>query len=338
MNDKPSISICVANYNGADIIESCLDSIYAQTCKVNFEVIIHDDASNDDSANLIAKKYPQAELIRSKENVGYCISNNRMAGIALGEFILLLNNDASLKPHALEHMYQYSSTHPDCGVLTIPQYSAETGKLLDKGMFMDLFSNPIPNTGEGTRGVATVMGSCLWVEKRLWREIGGFPEWFGSIAEDMYLCCYARLLGKRVTALDHSGYTHYVGYSFGGGKAVAKQLKTSYKRRTLSEVNKTRVMILFYPSPIFLLALPTHLSLIFIEGLVLTLLKKSIKPLELIYIPCIRDILIDSKKLYQLRMNIQAKKKISNREFYKHIKFTHHKLKLLIQYGLPKIN
>ena len=42
-----------------------------------------------------------------------------------------------------------------------------------------------------------VIGACLWIQKGLWEELGGFPEWFGSIAEDMYLCCRARLAGYK---------------------------------------------------------------------------------------------------------------------------------------------
>ena len=188
--------------------------------------------------------------------MGFCISNNRMVAAARGDYLLLLNNDTRLHPGALEALLGYQQDTPDAGILTLPQYNMATGELLDRGMFMDLFANPIPNTQAGTREVATVMGSCLWIQRELWEEIGGFPEWFGSIAEDMYLCCCARLMGRRVVAVDESGYDHAVGYSFGGGKVEGRRLKSSLRRRALSELNKNRVIAACYPGYSALLLLP----------------------------------------------------------------------------------
>src|SRR3546814_17849038 len=88
------------------------------------------------------------------------------------------------------------------------------------------------------------MGACVWIPKNLWVELGGCPEWFGSIGEDLYLCCRARLAGYRVESLNHSGYRHWVGYSFGGGKVKGDRLATTKIRRALSERNKSFVMIL----------------------------------------------------------------------------------------------
>ena len=98
---SPVCSVCIANYNGAEIIGACIESIIAQTCDFPIEVIVHDDASTDDSVALIQRNFPFVRVIPSEKNVGFCISNNRMAGQARGEFILLLNNDAALAPDAL---------------------------------------------------------------------------------------------------------------------------------------------------------------------------------------------------------------------------------------------
>jgi len=98
----PVCSICIANYNGAALLDDCLQSVLAQQGNIASEIIVHDDASSDDSVKLLREKYPLVELLASRENVGFCVSNNRMAEQARGEFILLLNNDAALYPDALE--------------------------------------------------------------------------------------------------------------------------------------------------------------------------------------------------------------------------------------------
>ena len=64
--------------------------------------------------------------------------------------------------------------------------------------------------------VGQIMGACLWAPRRLWNELGGFPAWFESLAEETYLCCLARLKGYSVIALPTSGYDHRVGGSLAG--------------------------------------------------------------------------------------------------------------------------
>ena len=332
----PAISICIANYNGADLIERCLDSVLAQQSEAAFEVLVHDDCSPDDSGRLVAERYPSVKLLTSGENLGFCRSNNRLADAARGDYLLLLNNDTRLHPGALEALYQAACNRAAPTVLTLPQFDMDSGELLDRGMWLDPFANPIPNLDAGDREVATVMGSCLWIPRRLWDEIGGLPEWFGSMAEDMYLCTCARLRGAEVRVVDESGYDHAVGQSFGGGKVESQRLNTSYQRRALSERNKNRVLAICFPGPSVLL-LMLQLPLLLVEGTVLSLLKMSLQPLRRIYGPAVRDILVDSRRLRQWRHHAQAARTVSLPEFFKPIRFTHHKLWMLGKYGIPSI-
>lgn len=91
----PLISVCIANYNGEKFLSECIESVLNQVASPHFEIIVHDDASTDASLEQIAR-YDNIKLIRSPENVGYCVANNRMAEAAFGEYLLLLNNDAVL--------------------------------------------------------------------------------------------------------------------------------------------------------------------------------------------------------------------------------------------------
>ncbi len=336
-SSQPKISVCIANYNGAEIIRDCLNSVIQQECSEIFEIIVHDDASTDSSIEIITEEFPGIHLIESPKNVGYCVSNNRMVSAASGEFILLLNNDAILHDNGLQTLVTHAVNDQNIGVLTLPQYCATTHKLLDKGMFIDVFANPIPNTQSGTREVITVMGSCLWIGRELWEEIGGFPEWFESIAEDMYVCCYARLLGRTVKVIDQSGYDHHVGFSFGGGKAKNNKLITSLKRRRLSERNKSYLIVILFPGAYPYVILPIHLLLLFIEGFVLAIIKASPRILIDIYLYSIKSVILNMPKLLKIRKEVQKKRSKKNGKYWKLINFTPHKLTLLFKYGLPKI-
>lgn len=335
--EKPVCSICIANYNGAEVIEDCLNSAFSQDCDFPFEVIVHDDASTDGSADIVRDRYPDTTLIVSEENVGFCVSNNRMATAARGKYILLLNNDASLFPDALRTLYAYSA-RPTAGILSLPQYDATTGSLIDIGSLTDLFLNPMPNLDAGRRDVAMVSGACLWVPKALWEKLGGFPEWFHTLAEDAYLCFRARTEGYSVQALGHSGFRHWVGKSLGGGKVTAlNQLTTSRKRRALSERNKSFVMALTYPTPLFQLTFPIHLTLLLAEGLMLTLLKKNWWVYQDIYWACFKALWQERRRVSRLRQEIQSRKKISLKLFLSVFKLPPHKLTMLFRHGLPHL-
>lgn len=335
----PVCSVCIANYNGAAVIEDCLDSVFEQDCDFPFEVIVHDDASTDDSADIVRDRYPSVTLITSKENVGFCASNNRMAEAAHGRYILLLNNDAVLFPDALRTLCAAAGTGPASGILGLPQYDAATRKLIDFGSQTDPFLNPIPNVAPRHGDVAMVIGACLWVPTHLWRELGGFPEWFGSLAEDMYLCCAARLEGHEVRVIPLSGFYHWLGHSLGGGGNVTagQRWATTRRRRVLSERNKARVMVMTYPAPFFQCVFPLFLILFLAEGVTLSLLKGDRSLLREIYLAALRSLWQDRKRLLRLRRELQAKRRIGRWEFFAVFKWYPHKLGLLLKHGLPEL-
>ena len=335
--DQPLISVCIANYNGMDIIGPCIESVLNQNTQYLYEIIVHDDASTDRSVEFIQKKYPQINLMRTAQNVGYCISNNKMAQHARGEYLLFLNNDATLFPDALQCLVEYSRLTNDQSVVGLPQYDMDTRRLLDRGNLFDLFLNPVANKNATRTKVGMVIGACLWLPKSIWAETGGFPEWFESLAEDMFLCIYAFILGHDIAVLNKSGYFHKVGHSFGGGKIKQNKLVTTYKRRRLSERNKCYVMILFYPAFLLNVILPVHLFLLFIEGLLLAMIKRDLKIFVYIYLNAFKDLWRRKSFLYKKRSLYQSKRRISYRKLLSVFIYFPCKLKMLLIHGLPSV-
>jgi len=333
----PACSVCVANYNGEDVISACLDSIKNQQFEYPVEIIVHDDASTDNSVRIISEKYPEVILMESPENVGFCVSNNRMAAKAKGKYILLFNNDACLFPDALSKLYHYAETKSEAMILGLPQYDMETGELIDRGSLFDLFLNPVPNKDISVTDVGMVIGACIWLSKSLWDELGGFHEWFQSLAEDMYLCCLARLTGYNVRVLPDSGFKHWVGKSLGGGKIDAGKLVTSMKRRALSERNKSYVMLLCYPGPLAYLLIPLHFLLLTIEGLLLSVVKRDRHIWTDIYKSCLKALWTKRQDMVRLRRKIQADRLISSRAFYSVHSIVPHKITMLLKHGLPTV-
>jgi GT2 family glycosyltransferase len=337
MSGLPTVSVCIANYNGLGVIDDCIASVLAQDCGFPVEIIVHDDASTDGSAQHIRAVYPQVALVESADNVGFCIANNRMVERATGEFVLLLNNDAELYPDALTTLYKAAQDIGQPAILSLPQYRFDTGELLDIGSLVDPFLNPVPNRNPERGEVAMVMGACLWIPKSLWQELGGFPVWFGSIAEDLYLCCRARLEGYPVCALGISGYRHRVGGSFGGGKVQQGRLATTRRRRAMSERNKTYVMIMCYPWMLLLALLPVHLVTLFVEGALIAILKRDAGLWRDIYAPLLPSIWAKRNWLRKSRAVIQGKRKLNVKEFFTVFSYFPYKLKMLMKYGLPEV-
>ena len=335
---KPICSVCIANYNGIDVIGAAVESVFAQDCIFPVEIIIHDDASTDGSVDYIREKFPEVNLITSDHNVGFCISNNRMVAQAKGEYILLLNNDAKLFPNAIGTLYEQAiRKERKIAILGLPQYNAITGNLIDYGSLLDPFLNSIPNLNPKRSEVGMITGACLWSPKWLWTQLGGFLECFQSLGEDLYLCCLARLRGYEVKIIQNSGFWHSVGYSLGGGKIVKNKLSTSKGRRSLSERNKSYVIILIYPSFLFYLIFPLHIFLLIFEGITLSAFKKDISLWQSIYWPCLRSQWGNRHLLYHLRKRIQKRRRIPLKKFIAPFVFTHHKLSMLIKYRLPEI-
>ncbi|MEH6583170.1 MAG: glycosyltransferase [Halioglobus sp.] len=337
---KSRVTVCVANYNGAQVIAQCLQSIEQQQGAAHIDVIVHDDASTDDSLAIIRDQFPQVTLLTSEHNIGFCLANNKMVAAAQGNYLLLLNNDAWLAPDAVATLLAAAGRRGD-GIFTLPQLAASDSALLDCGMFMDLFANAVPIAQRVEQPVAMVMGACLWVSRDLWDDCGGFPDWFDSMAEDMYLCNYARLRGADVVALETSSYHHHVGHSFGGGKVVSSGLSTglstTVKRRRLSERNKLYVLFLFYPWPAWLLMLPLQVLALLVEGLALSLAKRDLSLFSRIYGHAVLALLTNWPKLWRERRLIQARRRVGMRAFFSVYRWLPYKLQMLLRHGVPEL-
>lgn len=333
----PRVSVCIANYNGEVMLVDCIESVLAQDTSADVEIIVHDDASTDGSLALLRDRYPQVQVIASDTNVGFCIANNRMVEAALGEFVLLLNNDAALSVDAIESLNAEATRLDTPAILTLPQYDWASGALVDRGCLLDPFHTPVPNLDAGCQDVAYVIGACLWIYRKTWHELGGFPEWFGSIAEDMYLCCAARLRGIPVRCIDASGYRHRQGASFGGNRVGDERLSTTYTRRYLSERNRIAVLVSCTPTWIALPWLAMHVMGLVVEAGIASLLSRNTLPWRQIYWPALHDNAARCDDIRNLRRATQAKRRTNVPSYFSVYTWKPRKLALLFRYGMPEL-
>ena len=102
-NLNPLVSIIILNYNAGNLLLNCVDSVFKSTYP-NFEVLVVDNISTDNSHVVCKKKFEKIHLIENKENLGYCEGNNVGIRNANGEFVVILNPDTIVEPNWLNHL------------------------------------------------------------------------------------------------------------------------------------------------------------------------------------------------------------------------------------------
>lgn len=103
--ENPRVSIIIPMFNDRRHIETCIDSILAQSLE-SFELILIDDCSTDGSLDLVQNRYddPRIALYRNEQNVGVGMTMNLGIEAARGEFIYIMDHDDAILPHALEFL------------------------------------------------------------------------------------------------------------------------------------------------------------------------------------------------------------------------------------------
>lgn len=334
--EHPLVSVCIANYNGEKLLDACIASVQAQQFDGSIEILVHDDASTDASLEVLTSRHPDVLVIASDRNVGYCCSNNRMAARASGVYLLLLNNDAELRPDAIQTLVKAADRACEPLVLSLPQYDRESGRLVDFGVRLDLLHTPVANRSMPPRRLAYVQAACMFVRRETWAALGGFPEWMGSNAEDLYFCAQIRLRGGLVQVAADSGYDHRQGVSFGGNRLREGPLQTTYRRRYLSERNRAAVVLVCTPTPAAWAFFCVHLMLLLIEGGLLSMIKFDAKVWTLIYWPAVRDAVHKLTVLRDARRTTQATRTVGFWTYVRVLDPVPHKLLLLFRHGLPR--
>lgn len=162
-----------------------------------------DNASTDGSAHAISEAFPQARVIRNDRNVGFSAANNQAMRVACGEYFLLLNSDAFLRPEAVDKMLAFLQSHPHAGVVG-PRLLNADGSLQrschhfpspKRAWIENLrLSTLLPHhpvledygrwDHDRQRMVDFVSGACMLVRRTTYEEVGGFDEMFFMYAEE----------------------------------------------------------------------------------------------------------------------------------------------------------
>ena len=116
VSSTPLVSIVVLNWNGNAFIQACLEHIQNQTYPA-IEMIVVDNASSDDSLEIVRREFPQAKIIANSENVGFANGMNQGILASKGEFVIPLNLDAFLHQDFVAKAMATAIDYPEIGLV-----------------------------------------------------------------------------------------------------------------------------------------------------------------------------------------------------------------------------
>ena len=128
-NNEPLVSILVLNYNGKRFLKDCYDSLY-QCAYSNFEIVLVDNNSTDDSVAYTRSEYPDIQIVQTGSNAGYSRAYNIAFKESRGKYFILLNNDVVVDKGWLEPLVRAAE-----GDETIGALQPKIRSLIDDGYF-----------------------------------------------------------------------------------------------------------------------------------------------------------------------------------------------------------
>jgi len=113
----PAVSIVVVSWNTRDILRDCLKSIDESAGPIRCEIIVVDNASADNSVEMVRREFPHVRLIANAENRGFAAANNQGMAVAQGRYVLLLNSDTVVLDGAIARTVAFAEAHPEAAVV-----------------------------------------------------------------------------------------------------------------------------------------------------------------------------------------------------------------------------
>ena len=214
------VSIIILNYNAGNLLLNCVDSVFKSTYP-NFEVLVVDNISTDNSHVICKEKFEKIRLIENKENLGYCEGNNVGIRNANGEFIVILNPDTTVEPNWLDHLI---SAYNEFGEgLYQPKFFSLNEKLVlqSTGNMLHIFGFGFARDKgkiddgkmESIEKINYASGTCLFTSKIVLDKIGLLDPFLFLYHDDLDLGWRAAHIGINSFYVPKSIIYHAESYS-----------------------------------------------------------------------------------------------------------------------------
>lgn len=216
----PLTSIIIVSYNSSHYIVDCLKALQTNTPEAH-EIIVFDNASNDNTVQLIREGFTAVRIQVSEANIGFAAANNRAAQMANGKYIAFLNPDTMVEENWLPPLLETLAMNKAIGAVTPQIVFANQPTLVNtcgntmhfSGLtFCESYGKPVSHQGPHT--VSAVSGAAFVMSRELFAWLGGFEEKFFMYYEDTDLSLRIRCAGYVCTAVPAAIVRHAYTASF----------------------------------------------------------------------------------------------------------------------------
>ena len=128
-------SIVIMNLDGKQLLRNCLRSLLASALS-DIQILIVDNASTDNSIEMVAREFPSVRLISSERNLGFAGGNNLGMRHSLGRYIVLLNSDTIVTQDWLRPLIQEAKSDPRIGIVG-PKLLFHDGRINSTGLVLN---------------------------------------------------------------------------------------------------------------------------------------------------------------------------------------------------------
>ncbi|MEV8273347.1 glycosyltransferase [Microbacterium sp. NPDC077184] len=229
-----TIDVVIVNFNTRERTAECIASVLDQHID-GLTVIVVDNGSTDGSAEAFVERFPEIVVIDAGENTGFARAVNRGVHAGTGDFVLLLNPDATVFPGSLEALAAFARAHPEYGVYggrtvradgSVDRSSCWGAPTLWSLFTFATMASTVFRTSpvwdpeslgrwerDTVREVPIITGCLLLTRRITWDALGGMDERFFLYGEDAEFSARARRAGYRPVIVPDAVIQHDVGGS-----------------------------------------------------------------------------------------------------------------------------
>jgi len=224
-NSVPRVAVLILTWNRVNELVPCLESFSCLEYP-NYEVIVVDNGSEDETVPTVHQLFPWVTLIENKENLGFCKGNNvGLRHVLEGNFdyVVLLNSDTKVLPDLLTELVAAMHSDPRIAIagaknllMENPSYTwGKYGQVTWGPMLVKTIGRFAPDQRlqEPPRDVDWVIGNACMMSRAALEKVGVFDEEFWQCNEDVDWCYRARKAGFRVVYVDRAAILHKGGSS-----------------------------------------------------------------------------------------------------------------------------
>jgi GT2 family glycosyltransferase len=341
----PEISLVILNYNGAQWLDRCLESLCKQTAVDRLEVIITDNGSTDASRETCERfraRLPSLRFINNGRNLWYCEANNIGVANARAPLIFILNNDLWLEPSCVEILLQAAAKRPDVQLFSprVVNYDDDVFQGFGaRGIDWFGLCSSTPDHCE-PRELFSGFGCAFVIRRDFFLKVGGYPAELLIYGDELDLGWRVIAAGGMILSTPAANVHHRgaaVANPAGGTKQV--ELRTNDFKRFLSVRNGILLLLKNCQHVLLLLLIP-HLMMLICEAAVFLILTRNWRFVRKSYIRGIFEAFRMFRHVLEWRKKIRS---FRQRGDFWMLRFIHLQpgrwveVKQLFHLGVPKV-